>query len=76
MENPVEITEKAMKEICLILDKKGIPKGYGLRIGVKGGTGCAGIKTHRNVVQNGQHFVATLVDFTQVLDIKDCFHNM
>ena len=39
MEPPVEITAKALIEIKDILKNKGIPKGYGLRIGVKG-AGC------------------------------------
>ncbi|GJM27861.1 MAG: hypothetical protein DHS20C17_04960 [Cyclobacteriaceae bacterium] len=39
---PVNITEKALKEIRHIMDTKNIPLEYGLRIGIKGG-GCAGI---------------------------------
>ncbi|MFY0688885.1 MAG: iron-sulfur cluster assembly accessory protein [Cyclobacteriaceae bacterium] len=40
---PVSITPKAIEEIKVILEKKGIPDDYGLRIGVKGGQGCAGV---------------------------------
>ena len=40
---PVVITEEAEKEIINILTNKNIPKGYGLRVGVKGGRGCAGV---------------------------------
>ncbi len=40
---PVQITEKAITEIRFILKKKGIPKGYGLRMSVVGSRGCAGI---------------------------------
>lgn len=41
--NPVTLTEKAIEEIKHIMASKNIPKGYGLRIGVKGGVGCAGL---------------------------------
>ncbi len=40
---PVVITKEAEKEIVDILVNKNIPSGYGLRIGVKGGRGCAGV---------------------------------
>lgn len=36
---PVSISTEAIDEIKNILEKKGIPEGYGLRVGVKGG-GC------------------------------------
>ncbi len=39
MFEPVSITPAALKEIKNILENKGIPEGYGLRLGVKGG-GC------------------------------------
>jgi len=39
---PVLLTDRAREEAHLIFTNKNIPKGYGLRIGVKGG-GCAGI---------------------------------
>ena len=39
MFQPVSISDSAQREIKLILEKKGIPEDYGLRIGVKGG-GC------------------------------------
>ncbi len=44
MENslPIVITDKAWQEIRNIVDKKNIPEGYGLRIGISG-AGCAGI---------------------------------
>lgn len=41
MELPVTITNKAIREIRKIMDRKNIPEEYGLRIGIKG-TGCAG----------------------------------
>lgn len=40
---PVIITREAEKEIIDILANKNIPADYGLRIGVKGGRGCAGV---------------------------------
>ena len=39
---PVSISDKAMKEVKAIMDNKGIPKDYGLRVGIQG-AGCAGI---------------------------------
>jgi iron-sulfur cluster assembly protein len=38
---PVKISEEAIKEVKNIMDNKNIPKGYGLRIGVRGGGGCS-----------------------------------
>lgn len=40
---PVTITPKALKEVKSIMSNKNIPEGYGLRIGVKGGSGCGGM---------------------------------
>lgn len=40
---PVKLTEKAIAEVKSIMENKSIPQGYGLRIGVKGGMGCAGL---------------------------------
>ncbi len=42
LENPVKIREKALEEIKLIMEKKGIPKEYGLRVGIKS-AGCSGM---------------------------------
>ncbi len=39
---PVLLTDRAREEAFHIFTHKNIPKGYGLRIGVKGG-GCAGV---------------------------------
>ncbi len=36
---PVNITTKALTEVKNIMNNKGIPEGYSLRIGIKGG-GC------------------------------------
>jgi len=40
---PVSLTPKAIEEVKKIMEHKGIPEGYGLRIGVKGGKGCSGM---------------------------------
>ena len=40
--NPVKIRPKALEEVKNILQKKGIPEDYGLRIGIKG-AGCSGM---------------------------------
>ncbi len=39
---PVTLTKKAAEEVKYIMENKNIPKGYGLRIGVRGGGGCGG----------------------------------
>jgi len=40
---PVSISEEAQQEIHHIMANKKIPNDYGLRVGVKGGRGCAGV---------------------------------
>ena len=39
MNPPIEITNKALKEIKNIFKNKGIPDDYGLRVGIRG-AGC------------------------------------
>lgn len=39
----IEITEKAAKQVKILLSNKEVPKGYALRIGARG-AGCSGIK--------------------------------
>lgn len=39
---PVELTERALEEVKDIMKNKGIPEGYGLRLGIKGG-GCGAL---------------------------------
>ena len=39
---PVNISDRAIKEVISIMDSKSIPEEYGLRVGIKG-AGCAGI---------------------------------
>lgn len=41
-ETPIQISPNAAREIRKIINKKNIPEGYGLRVGVKGG-GCSGM---------------------------------
>ena len=40
---PVSLTPLAAAEAKKIMQTKNIPKGYGLRVGVKGGHGCGGV---------------------------------
>ena len=40
---PVRLTDAAVREVRAIMEKKGIPPGYGLRIGASGGA-CAGTR--------------------------------
>jgi iron-sulfur cluster assembly protein len=39
---PVDLSDKAIEEVKNIMQTKGIPEDYGLRIGIKGG-GCGAI---------------------------------
>ena len=43
-EVPIDITNEAAAEIRSIMLNKHIPEGYSLRVTVKGGAGCAGVK--------------------------------
>lgn len=43
MIEPVTLSDKAIAEVKDIMANKNIPEGYGLRIGVKGGSGCGGM---------------------------------
>lgn len=43
MIEPVTLSDKAIAEVKHIMTHKNIPEGYGLRIGVKGGSGCGGM---------------------------------
>lgn len=42
LEQEIQVTEKAAKEIKRIMQENNIPENYGLRVGVKGG-GCSGL---------------------------------
>jgi iron-sulfur cluster assembly protein len=39
---PISISPKAAAEIRKIMQTKNIPEGYGLRVGIRGGSGCGG----------------------------------
>jgi iron-sulfur cluster assembly protein len=39
---PVKLSSRAAEEVKKIMLTKNIPEGYGLRIGIKGGSGCGG----------------------------------
>ena len=39
---PVTLSHKAAEEVGKIMRTKSIPAGYGLRIGIRGGSGCGG----------------------------------
>lgn len=39
---PVTLTKKAAEQVQSIMRTKNIPEGYGLRIGIRGGSGCGG----------------------------------
>lgn len=41
---PVHITSAALAAVQNIRNNKGIPRHYGLRIGVRGGGGCGGVQ--------------------------------
>ena len=43
MQEPVKITEKAAEKVREIMETKGIPEEYHLRIAIKGGGGCGGV---------------------------------
>lgn len=40
--HPVTLTRKAAEQVQSIMRTKNIPADYGLRIGIRGGTGCGG----------------------------------
>ena len=42
IQNEIDITEKAIKQVMIIKEENNIPDDYGLRVGVKGG-GCSGL---------------------------------
>lgn len=39
---PVTLTPKAAEQVIHIMQTKNIPPGYGLRVGIRGGSGCGG----------------------------------
>jgi len=65
MTNPVSITPEAIREVKKILKTKGIPAGYGLRLGVKG-AGC-GVTFKLGFDHKKEDDVEYFVDDIQVL---------
>ena len=43
MFKPVNLTSEAAEMVKSIMQKKGVPADYCLRIGIKGGAGCLGV---------------------------------
>lgn len=39
---PVTLSQKAADQVLQIMQTKKIPPGYGLRVGIRGGSGCGG----------------------------------
>ena len=39
---PVTLSQKAADQVLYIMQTKKIPPGYGLRVGIRGGSGCGG----------------------------------
>jgi iron-sulfur cluster assembly protein len=39
---PVTLSQKAADQVLHIMQTKKIPAGYGLRVGIRGGSGCGG----------------------------------
>ncbi|MCR9253023.1 MAG: iron-sulfur cluster assembly accessory protein [bacterium] len=67
---PVNITKEAQKEILDIIKNKNIPLGYGLRIGVKGGRGCAGVNYLLGFDQKKEDDIAYNVEEIEVFVSK------
>ncbi len=67
---PVNITKEAQKEILDIIKNKNIPSGYGLRIGVKGGRGCAGVNYLLGFDQKKEDDIAYNVEEIEVFVSK------
>lgn len=59
--HPVTISPKAVAEIRGIMKTKGIPDGYGLRVGVKGG-GCSGMSFLLGFDQQKENDVAYQIE--------------
>lgn len=43
MNLPVKLSDKAVEMVKSIMQRKGIPEDYSLRIGIRGGAGCLGV---------------------------------
>ena len=71
--SPISFTEKALKEVKIIMSDKSVPTEYGLRVGVQGG-GCSGMSYmlgFDKVTDNDETF-----EFDGVTLIMDKKHGM
>lgn len=59
--SPIELSEKASKEIRNIMQAKSIPDGFSLRVGVRGG-GCSGMSYILGFDRKREHDVTFDVD--------------
>lgn len=71
---PVSLTDIAVEEVKKIMNSKGIPDDYALRIGVKGGSGCSGMgfmlgfdKTKEGDLSYEQSGIPILVEKRQMM---------
>lgn len=40
---PFDISPRALEEVRAIMERKAVPAGYALRVGIRGTAGCAGV---------------------------------
>lgn len=63
---PVTLSSKAAVEVKKIMETKNIPPDYGLRIGVRGGSGCGGAKLIIGFDKKKASDLAYVIDGIQV----------
>ena len=63
---PVTLSSKAAVEVKKIMLTKNIPADYGLRIGVRGGSGCGGSKLIIGFDKMKQSDLAYIIDGIQI----------
>lgn len=66
IDNPIKIRKKALDEVKLIMEKKGIPADYSLRVGIKG-AGCSGMGFLLGFDQQKSSDVEYIIDGLKVL---------
>ncbi len=64
---PVKLSARAAEEVKKIMQTKNIPVGYGLRIGVRGGSGCGGAQLFFGFDKKKDSDLAYTIDDVQVL---------